>query len=163
MFLLFFLMQSDILQQSAYCVCASFLCVLLFFAYYIYTSIKSLPIVSSLFLHLIVSLSSIVMSVLYLLLLYLHCDGWVCLCCRCGPPSLVLAAGQRVARLPPQLECATHALLWPWDEGPGIARYVVCHTRPLWPWDKGPGFARYVVCHTRPALAMGPGPWVRQV
>ncbi|KAF5832133.1 hypothetical protein DUNSADRAFT_12115, partial [Dunaliella salina] len=39
-----------------------------------------------------------------------------------GPMSLVLAAGQKMTRLPPQLECATHALLWPWDEGPGLAR-----------------------------------------
>eukprot|EP00983_Pelagomonas_calceolata_P121102 1160766-Pelagomonas_calceolata.AAC.18 len=40
-----------------------------------------------------------------------------------GPMSLVLAAGQKVTRLPPQLECATHALIWPWDEGPGLARW----------------------------------------
>ena len=32
-----------------------------------------------------------------------------------GPRCLVLAAGQRLSRLPPQLRGATHALLWPWD------------------------------------------------
>ena len=36
--------------------------------------------------------------------------------------SLVLVAGQKLTRLPPQLGCATHALLWPWAEGPGLAR-----------------------------------------
>lgn len=32
-----------------------------------------------------------------------------------GPRTLVLAAGQRLSRLPPQLRGASHALLWPWD------------------------------------------------
>ena len=34
---------------------------------------------------------------------------------RAGPPSVVLVAGQRLWRLPPQLASCTHALLWPWD------------------------------------------------
>ena len=34
---------------------------------------------------------------------------------RAGPPSVVLVAGQRLWRLPPQLAACTHALLWPWD------------------------------------------------
>jgi len=33
----------------------------------------------------------------------------------CGLPGVVFIRGQRVWRLPPQLEAATHALLWPWD------------------------------------------------
>ncbi|GBF94849.1 hypothetical protein Rsub_08021 [Raphidocelis subcapitata] len=35
-----------------------------------------------------------------------------------GPLSLVLAAGQRLWRLPPQLEHCSHALLWSWDPEP---------------------------------------------
>lgn len=35
---------------------------------------------------------------------------------RCGPTSLVLAAGQRLWQLPSVLERATHVLLWPWDD-----------------------------------------------
>lgn len=34
---------------------------------------------------------------------------------RCGPKTLVFVCGQRVWRLPPELETCTHALLWPWD------------------------------------------------
>ena len=34
---------------------------------------------------------------------------------RSGPPSVVLVAGQRLWRLPPQLAACSHALLWPWD------------------------------------------------
>ncbi|KAK9836344.1 hypothetical protein WJX81_007135 [Elliptochloris bilobata] len=34
---------------------------------------------------------------------------------RAGPPGVVLVAGQRLWRLPPQLAACTHALLWPWD------------------------------------------------
>lgn len=32
-----------------------------------------------------------------------------------GPPSLVMPAGQRLWRLPPPLQDATHALVWPWS------------------------------------------------
>jgi hypothetical protein len=35
-----------------------------------------------------------------------------------GPLSLVLAAGQRLWRLPPQLEHCSHALMWSWDPEP---------------------------------------------
>lgn len=34
---------------------------------------------------------------------------------RAGPVSLVLLCGQRLWRLPAQLERCTHALVWPWD------------------------------------------------
>lgn len=32
-----------------------------------------------------------------------------------GPLTVVLVCGQRLWRLPPQLACCTHALVWPWD------------------------------------------------
>lgn len=37
------------------------------------------------------------------------------LAARAGPPGVVLVAGQRLWRLPPQLAACSHALLWPWD------------------------------------------------
>ncbi len=37
---------------------------------------------------------------------------------RCGPLSVVFVAGQRVWRLPAQLDGCTHALLWSWDVDP---------------------------------------------
>ncbi|KAI8462738.1 MAG: FAM91 N-terminus-domain-containing protein [Monoraphidium minutum] len=37
---------------------------------------------------------------------------------RSGPLSLVLTAGQRLCRLPAQLEHCSHALLWSWDPEP---------------------------------------------
>eukprot|EP00798_Chlamydomonas_sp_ICE-L_P005845 gene5845-6131_t len=40
---------------------------------------------------------------------------------RCGPQSLVFKCGQRVWRLPSQLEACTHAMLWPWDIDPDPA------------------------------------------
>jgi len=35
-------------------------------------------------------------------------------------PGMVFAAGQRLVRLPPELEGSTHALIWPWD--PTVAK-----------------------------------------
>ena len=32
-----------------------------------------------------------------------------------GPLTVVLVCGQRLWRLPPQLACCTHVLVWPWD------------------------------------------------
>lgn len=40
---------------------------------------------------------------------------------RAGPVSLVCLAGQRVWRLPHQLEGCTHALLWGWQGADGWA------------------------------------------
>jgi hypothetical protein len=34
---------------------------------------------------------------------------------RRGPVSVVLVCGQRLWRLPPQLQHCSHALLWPWN------------------------------------------------
>lgn len=36
---------------------------------------------------------------------------------RAGPLSVVLACGQRLWRLPPQLLGSSHCLIWPWDTG----------------------------------------------
>jgi hypothetical protein len=44
----------------------------------------------------------------------------------CGLPGVVFVAGQRVVRLPSQLQGATHVLIWPWDAA--VAGKVACDT-----------------------------------
>jgi hypothetical protein len=56
--------------------------------------------------------------------------------CRSGPVSLVLAAGQRLWRLPPQLEHCSHAMLWGWDPEPraGLDSQPALVEGELWWW-----------------------------
>lgn len=51
-----------------------------------------------------------------------------------GPRSLVLAAGQRLARLPAQLRGATHVLLWPWDAAAAKAQVRALPPAAVRPW-----------------------------
>ena len=47
------------------------------------------------------------------------CTPWcqlaLYLAAGCGPQSVVLVCGQRLWHLPPQLQAASHVLVWPWD------------------------------------------------
>lgn len=39
----------------------------------------------------------------------------LCSAAGSGPVGVVFVCGQRLWRLPPQLQAATHALIWPWN------------------------------------------------
>ena len=68
------------------------------------------------------------------------CTPWlqIALCClaQSGPRGVVLVCGQRLWHLPPQLQQASHVLLWPWDLDSvralvGPAQAAACWSLPV--------------------------------